>query len=304
MTKQKLFVIIFCLSSLVSFAQPTSLSIASNNHERFWLYLNNTPQNNQSVESICVSNLTPNDYTIKVILDNYNRTEMSTSLRMKPSGNNYIIQYFPNENRISIESVNYAIQTTYSMSLAFVTGVMQAGMEMDAQMNGNNHGHHNNNDGHHNNNDHHGNNDGHHNNNDHHGNNDGHYNDNDHHGNNDGHYNDNGQPTPPLTPAPQIIQTPQICSGTDLEQIVRLIQDETFEDSKLTIAKQAVSSQLMTTDQLTRIARLFTYEDTKLEFLKYAYDYCFDKNKYYLVNSVFTYSSSKDEMNEFIQERK
>ena len=291
MTKQKLFVIIFCLSSLVSFAQPTSLSIASNNHERFWLYLNNSPQNNQSVESICVSNLTPDDYTIKVILDNYNRTEMSTSLRMKPSGNNYIIQYFPNENRISIESVNHAIQTTYSMSLAFVTGVMQAGMEMDAQMNGNNHGHHNNNDGHHNNNDHHGNNDGHHNNND-------------HHGNNDGHYNDNGQPTPPLTPAPQIIQTPQICSGTDLEQIVRLIQDETFEDSKLTIAKQAVSSQLMTTDQLTRIARLFTYEDTKLEFLKYAYDYCFDKNKYYLVNSVFTYSSSKDEMNEFIQERK
>lgn len=285
MTKQKLFVIIFCLSSLVSFAQPTSLSIASNNHERFWLYLNNTPQNNQSVESICVSNLTPNDYTIKVILDNYNRTEMSTSLRMKPSGNNYIIQYFPNENRISIESVNYAIQTTYSMSLAFVTGVMQAGMEMDAQMNGNNHGHHNNNDGHHNNNDHHGNNDGHHNNND-------------HHGNNDGHHNDYGHPTPPPIPAPQI------CSGRDLEQIVRLIEDESFEDSKLTIAKQAVSSQLMTTEQLTRIARLFTYEDTKLEFLKYAYDYCFDKNKYYLVNSVFTYSSSKDEMNEYIQERK
>ncbi|MDD4395132.1 MAG: DUF4476 domain-containing protein, partial [Bacteroidales bacterium] len=93
-------------------------------------------------------------------------------------------------------------------------------------------------------------------------------------------------------------------SGRDLEQIVRLIEDESFEESKLTIAKQAVSSQLMTTEQLTRIARLFTYEDTKLEFLKYAYDYCFDKNKYYLVNSVFTYSSSKDEMNEYIQERK
>lgn len=83
-----------------------------------------------------------------------------------------------------------------------------------------------------------------------------------------------------------------------------MIQKETFEDTKLTIAKQATSAEWLTVDQLSEIAMLFTYEDTKLQYLKFAYDFCYDPNKYYKLNKVFTYSSSIDELNEFVQAKR
>ena len=90
------------------------------------------------------------------------------------------------------------------------------------------------------------------------------------------------------------------CSDADFEDAKRTIEKADFEQTKLTIAKQIVASELMTARQLAEIARLFDFENTKLEFLKYAYPYCYDQNKYYIVNDVFTFSSSVDELNEFI----
>ena len=90
------------------------------------------------------------------------------------------------------------------------------------------------------------------------------------------------------------------CSDEDFYEAKRTIENADFEQTKLTIAKQIVASELMTARQLAEIANLFDFESSKLEFLKYAYPYCFDKNKYYMVNNVFTFSSSVDELNEYI----
>ena len=45
----------------------------------------------------------------------------------------------------------------------------------------------------------------------------------------------------------------------------------------------------------------FGFEETKLEFAKYAYDFCTEKNKYYMVGDKFSFSSSKDELNEYLE---
>ena len=44
----------------------------------------------------------------------------------------------------------------------------------------------------------------------------------------------------------------------------------------------------------------FSFEDGKLEFAKQAYANCLNKDEYYLVNQAFIFSSSKNELNEFI----
>ncbi|MFM7683799.1 MAG: DUF4476 domain-containing protein [Bacteroidota bacterium] len=46
---------------------------------------------------------------------------------------------------------------------------------------------------------------------------------------------------------------------------------------------------------------IFGFEETKLDFAKFAYDYCFDVNNYFLVNDAFTFDSTKDELNEYLQ---
>lgn len=107
-----------------------------------------------------------------------------------------------------------------------------------------------------------------------------------------------GQILPPITPMPPM--EPGM-NPKDYETVVRTISNETFDDTRLTIAKQVIIDNNMSSRQIADICKLFTFENNKLEFAKFAYPYCVDPNKYFLLNEVFTYDSSKHELNEFIQ---
>lgn len=82
------------------------------------------------------------------------------------------------------------------------------------------------------------------------------------------------------------------------------IASKSFEDSKLTIAKQVTKSRCMTASQVRDIAKLFDFENSKLDFAKYAYDYTFDIGNYYKVNDVFEFESSIGDLNAYIESRR
>ena len=104
-------------------------------------------------------------------------------------------------------------------------------------------------------------------------------------------------PVPPTPPAPpmQFGMTSQ-----DYEDAYQVISNESFDSSKLTVAKQVISANPMTASQILGICKLFSFESNKLEFAKFAYANCVDQNKYYLLNEAFSYESSKRELNNFI----
>lgn len=87
----------------------------------------------------------------------------------------------------------------------------------------------------------------------------------------------------------------------DYDEAYQLISKESFDSSKLTLAKQVISSNPMTANQILGICKLFSFESNKLEFAKFAYPYCVEPNKYYLLNDAFSYDSSKRELDEFIR---
>lgn len=86
----------------------------------------------------------------------------------------------------------------------------------------------------------------------------------------------------------------------DFNEFRDMLAENAFDSGKLTIAKQAISANPMCVHQIATICRMFSFENNKLEFAKYAYAYCTEKNKYYLINDVFSYESSKNELNEYI----
>ena len=47
----------------------------------------------------------------------------------------------------------------------------------------------------------------------------------------------------------------------------------------------------------------FDWDDGKLEIAKFAYDYVYDLENYYKVYNLFTFSSSGEELEEFIQSK-
>ena len=115
----------------------------------------------------------------------------------------------------------------------------------------------------------------------------------------------NPQPTPPsshqnIQPTPP---APQPCPPEEFRRLKELVKDQSFENNRLNVAKQACHNRLLTTDQIGDLTGLFDFENTKLEFLKYAYDSCFDKQNYLHLVNVLEYSSSRNELTKFLQKK-
>lgn len=124
-------------------------------------------------------------------------------------------------------------------------------------------------------------------------------------------------PAPQAAPAPQPepIRRPAIpgyngrigcdwpADDASIAQMKKSLESQSFEDSKMTVAKQATRGKCMSAAQIKNVMGVFTFEDSKLEYAKFAYDYCYDVDNYYILNDAFTFSSSVDELNEFIEGR-
>ncbi|MCX7861585.1 MAG: DUF4476 domain-containing protein [Bacteroidales bacterium] len=88
---------------------------------------------------------------------------------------------------------------------------------------------------------------------------------------------------------------------TDFQSALSSIKSKSFEDAKLTMAKQIASSNCLLATQVRDIMKSFGFENTRLEFAKYAYTYTYDKGNYFKVNDAFNFESSIEELNEYIQ---
>ncbi|HMN33165.1 MAG TPA: DUF4476 domain-containing protein [Chitinophagaceae bacterium] len=90
-------------------------------------------------------------------------------------------------------------------------------------------------------------------------------------------------------------------NGNDFEVARSTVRNEGFDETRLDIAKQIASSNCLSSNQIVSIMQTFGFEATKLEFAKYAYDHCTDPNNYFKVNNAFSFSSSKQELNNYIR---
>lgn len=113
------------------------------------------------------------------------------------------------------------------------------------------------------------------------------------------------------SPAPAVVAEPvyepapcSMLNNSDFEAAKGSIKGKTFEDSKLTTAKQVTKANCLSAAQIKSIMDLFTYESSKLEYAKFAYPFCYEQNKYYQVNDAFGFESSIDELDEFLQSQR
>lgn len=89
----------------------------------------------------------------------------------------------------------------------------------------------------------------------------------------------------------------------DFNAAMSTIKGQSFEDTRLKTAKQVISANCLNVDQIIQIANTFSFEDNKLEFAKFAYDYCIEPRNYFKLNGIFTFSSNVDELSDYVQSR-
>jgi len=114
---------------------------------------------------------------------------------------------------------------------------------------------------------------------------------------------DQAQQAPP-PPAQQAAPAPTGCQMPmnygDYESAKKSIAAKDFEDTKLTLAKQINGGNCMSAEQIKGVMQLFTFEQSKLDFAKFAYSHCTDKGNYFKVNDAFQFDNSSKELNDYI----
>jgi len=83
--------------------------------------------------------------------------------------------------------------------------------------------------------------------------------------------------------------------------IVQTLRREYSETSRLVLAKQIIGRNYFATEQVKQMIQLFAFESNKLEIAKYAYGNTSDQRNYFVVYDVLSYSSSKEELAEYIR---
>jgi len=259
-----------------------SLTVSSNNNQKFWLFIDDVLQNEYSTHLIRIVGLQFNYYKVRVEMDNpsYNTVGQTVLIDRMQNSNNYVVS-LERGNVYSFKKTQFAYEPYFIQSLILpdynyysaYNQFLYPGFNPNA-----NYG--------------------------------------------QGYkgsqykkyqYNNPGPGNPPPPPPPPGHGNPPpppphpthpnqtgCMNPNDFNSAIAVIQRETFEDSKLGIAKQITSNNRLCVAQIMQICRLFSYENTKLDYAKYAYSYCFDRNNYFQLNDVFTYSSSKDELRKFI----
>jgi len=105
----------------------------------------------------------------------------------------------------------------------------------------------------------------------------------------------------PYMPYPPPVYIEPYMNDKDFADLKHTIFRQSFESSKLALAKQAIDYNTVTSLQVFEIMNMFSFESSKLDFAKYAFHKVYDPQKYYIVNNAFTFSSSISSLDKYIK---
>lgn len=80
------------------------------------------------------------------------------------------------------------------------------------------------------------------------------------------------------------------------------VASKTFSDSKMTVAKQVAQANCLTANQVKELVALFDFEDDRLEYAKYAYQFTYDRGNYYMINDAFEFETTIMELDRYIED--
>lgn len=104
-------------------------------------------------------------------------------------------------------------------------------------------------------------------------------------------------------PAPPVVNLPRVLSDGEFKDVVKSLRRETFDNTRSQVARQIITSSraMFLSSQVKQMMDCFDFEPAKLELAKLAYEFTFDKDKYYLVNEAFSFDSNKQALARYIE---
>jgi hypothetical protein len=89
----------------------------------------------------------------------------------------------------------------------------------------------------------------------------------------------------------------------NFDALKSVIRRESFDNSRLNIAKQAGSANYFSAAQVRELLQSFSFDASRLDLAKFLYSRTTDKGNYFTVNDAFAYSSSRDELANYVRQQ-
>ncbi len=104
---------------------------------------------------------------------------------------------------------------------------------------------------------------------------------------------------PPVYPEPvPVVYVPDERTFADMRNHIAA---QSFDNRKLEVARSMTRDLYLSADQVAEICRLFSFDNNRLEYAKFAYDYTLDRALYYKVSATFTFASNARALEQYIQ---
>ncbi len=87
------------------------------------------------------------------------------------------------------------------------------------------------------------------------------------------------------------------------KSMMESIDNASFADDKVRVAKRIMKTNCLTIDNLVTILEEISFDEDQLELAKFAYDHVYDLENYYQVYDVFSFSKSGEELEEYLENR-
>lgn len=109
------------------------------------------------------------------------------------------------------------------------------------------------------------------------------------------------EPAPQTTTTVEPVVNNCAMTGEQYERALNAIRSQPFSDGQLSTAHSAIKDRCLTLSQIRGIAKLLSWDESKLAIAKGAYDLCSEKSDYYTLSDMFSFSSTVDNFNQFLK---
>lgn len=113
---------------------------------------------------------------------------------------------------------------------------------------------------------------------------------------------ENTEKSPAASPSSSGSGCSTAMGASDFGKMKSSVESKPFSDTKMSTAKIATKNACLSVNQVKEICKLFNMDEEKLTYAKYAYDRCVDKANFYQVGEVFSFSSTNDDLNKFLEQ--
>lgn len=86
----------------------------------------------------------------------------------------------------------------------------------------------------------------------------------------------------------------------DFQQLLYTLDNSSFDQTRLSIAKSAVNNNYMSTNQIAVVMRKLSFDSYRLDFAKFAHARCIDQHNYYHLTNELAFESNARHLINFI----